>query len=682
MSTTPVVPPTPMFDPSGKLRLVPNSKLDWATKNGGQPAVKIIDPNGVTRYAPKNRVREYLSAGAKLAPVDVPTNTPGSPWRRFLSSAWEPIAGAVKGLVDVSPTPQEKQLGLTGWSDEAIRPFERLAEGQLNQMWEAQRLWEQGRYRESMGHQGMAAVPVIGPWLGSAEDEYFDKMAKGDVAGALGGFAGNVALAGAPEVVKRVVPPALRRGAETFSNTGPARTAALVEKTAAENEAATADAATKNEDLAAKRAEELRKYHEKTRSEPETSLESGRARTPEELASHKKAVTHGVATRLEPEIGEGLKATEKDINAKANEKYNALREVLKDDQAEPYQPVDEEGHALGEPVTITQHLHDVASEPLRGTETESAIVKSLGKRVENGELTLTYNDLQGYREEIGKKLRSGNLPSGEFSAYQALMPEIDKAMQQIADRHGLGKAQTEARAYYRQYAETFLDRDSPVRKAIDASDSLNRKPGDVVGSFRGKDAAVEALAKYNPELAKRINTARGYQEEARGIKTKPATAKPEPKMPPKTPPVEPKVKLLGPEDIRAAKLKGLQDRVNLIRRRGEWIATGAAGYRVLEEAMRGEIGSIPRLVAEGILAVTSVVGVAKFLELPRVRDFLTRATPRDIAQIPPAMRASFDPVVWAAQQEGIKVSPALLAAVSGAHKPLRHPVLSAKSPVQ
>lgn len=455
----------------------------------------------------------------------------------------------------------------------------------------------------------------------------------------------------APEIasdVKGLAP----RVAEAVTKTGPRETRNLVKDTQAQNATAVQKAAEDNAAQEMKRAGDLKKHFEKTQAAEKANVA---ATAP---VARKTALDRGVE-HLEPEIAEQLKSTEKSVNAKANEKYQALQKSLGSETAAPYQALDEEGHVTGEPETITQHLFDVAEAPLRGTETESTIVKSIGKRVENGELDLTYNDLQGYREEIGRKLRTGTLPPGEYASYKALMPEIDKAIQEIADRKGLGKAQAEARAYYRQYAETFLDPDSAVRSAIDTSDSLKRKPGDVVAKLRGKSPAIEALARYNPELARRLNTITGYQAEAKALPSKPGKITPAPKLAPKPAPIAPEVKTIGPNEIREAKAKGLAQRTSRIRARGEWIATGAAGYGVLSNLLHGNLAQIPADLFYGGAAVGGVEGISRILENPKVVDLLTRPTARDIAEVPPNLRGDLGQIAQIAAKKGIRVDPRL-----------------------
>jgi len=81
------------------------------------------------------------------------------------------------------------------------------------------------------------------------------------------------------------------------------------------------------------------------------------------------------------------------------------------------------------------------------------------------------------------------------------------------------------------------------------------------------------------------------------------------------------------------------------------------------------------IAARGGLAATQYAFV-KILSNPKFVEFMSRATPRDVAQIPPDLLGDFPNLVKAAQAKGIKVSPALLsiAAVSGLPAPrAKHP---------
>lgn len=485
-----------------------------------------------------------------------------------------------------------------------------------------------------------------------------------------GGVLGDVATGVSSDIanVPKAVSPALRSGLEKITKTTPKETAELVKKTQEENAASAATATEKNAAQAAKRTQQVQQHFEKTQAAKEANEVTQNAR------DRKVALERGVE-HLDPEVKTELEGVEKRINAEANKKYTDLRSVLKDEQADPYQAVDEEGHVKGNPVSMVEHLYDVANEPLRGTETETPIIKSLGKRTENGEVDLTYNDLQGYREEVGRELRKGSLPPDVFTAYKRLLTGIDDAMDQIAARKGLKPQQDAARAYYRQYAETFLDRDSPVRKAIDAPEHGTIK------QFIGKDqTGVEQIAKYDPALARRINTIRGYQSEARGIRPSTAPPKESLPLPPKPAPIVAKVSNIGPEDVRAAKTESLTERAENIRNKGGGWANTFVILDAIRNAIHGNMAGIGSdLAVRGIFGVGKQ-GIANLLERPEVVKFLTEPTAKDIAQIPPELRRDFGPIAKAAQARGIKVSPKLLA-LSAVATP-RHPTLSAASPVQ
>ena len=476
----------------------------------------------------------------------------------------------------------------------------------------------------------------------------------------------------APEIASdvRAIPKAGGRVGEMLTKTGPRETAKLVKETQAENAESVTKAAEKTEKERAKVAQQnaeqeqgrkldLRKHFEKTQA---TKAANEAAEAP---VARKEALNRGVE-ELDPRVHDELVQTEKTVNEQANEKYTALRKVLKNEESGMYQPKDEEGHIQGEPVSVPQRLFDAADESMRGSDTAPTIVKDLGKRVQQGETSLSYNDLQGYREEIGRELRKGTLPPDVYNAYKKMMPMIDDAMQEIADRHGLGKAQTDARSFYREYAQTFLDRDSPVRAAIDTGKSIGRKPGSVVNALQGRNAALEALARYNPELARKLNTIRGYQAEARGISAKPKPGKLLPKLEPKPAPipepapVKPEVKTIGPEEIRGAKTKGWSREPT----------SSGAGVNGLRQARRDTgryrtsfTATLPPCLPdllEGGIAVAGVEGIARLLENPKVVEFLTRPTARDLAQVPPELRGDMSTIAQVAARKGVKGGPSHL----------------------
>ena len=399
---------------------------------------------------------------------------------RFLSAAAAPIKGAIKGF-DPRPTKDERSRGLTSAYDYALRPLERAVQGQIDQ---GEQAFDPSLSTpERLGHGLAAVTPLVGPWAASVGETLGKQAGAGDYAGAAGTVAGNAAVAFGPKVAKETLR-AVPKVARAVAGAGPKSVGDLVKETQKENveigesnkklgeehleatqnalhetegrelqhkqavKAAQDESTEKQQkqdaehakdvaDAEAKRKLDLRKHFEKTQAaeEKNTQAEAGPAR--------KAALGRGVE-HLDTEIRTDLEKTRDNVNAEANRQYTVLSKALGNKPAPMYEPVDEEGHISGEPQTITSRLYEVAKKPLRGTDTEPTIIKSLERRVQQGETTLNYNDLQGYREEIGRELRKGTLPPDVFTAYKNLMPEIDNAMQKIADRNGLGPAQTAA----------------------------------------------------------------------------------------------------------------------------------------------------------------------------------------------------------------------------------------------
>jgi hypothetical protein len=447
----------------------------------------------------------------------------------------------------------------------------------------------------------------------------------------------------------RVVGPATKKLMDTaktarektvrgVSGTGPQATKELVKSTQEANATEVAKTAEKNAEQTAKRKEQVAQHGKKTiaAEAQDTAVQDAKDR--------KVALERGVE-HLDPEIKTQLEATEDRVNAEANKKYNDLNAAL-DDKAAPQ--------------NLLASLVEDASEKIKGSNTEPTILKDMEKRM-NGSDPLTYRDLQGYREELGRELRKGTLAGDVFNAYKGMQESITDAMEGIAkDNRKLPEFQA-ARKYYREYAETFIDRASPVRKALDATER-----GKTVGSFAGKDqSGIEQLAKFDPALARRINTVRGYAAEAKT--TKPGTpAKQVSPLSPKPVEVKPDLKKVGPDEVRQAKADALQKRSDNIRNRGGTWANTFVILDAIRNAITGNIEGIGKDVAVRAIYGAGKTAIANYLERPDVVKFLTEPTAKDIAQIPPELRGDFPAIIAAAESKGIHVSPALVKAMIGA----------------
>jgi hypothetical protein len=240
-------------------------------------------------------------------------------------------------------------------------------------------------------------------------------------------------------------------------------------------------------------------------------------------------------------------------------------------------------------------------------------------------------------------------------------------MQKIADRKGVGAQLQDARNSWRNLKQTFYDPKSPLRKALDS-----KEPGQAVKHLIGKDrTAIEALAKYDPDLAARANTLRGYHEEAQAIRPSTAAPKPAPKLSPRQEPAAyPAARVateqkIGAADVQAAKAEALDKRAQMITHRGSWVAAWPL-FHVLTSVFRGELPNLGGVAVESAGTLGTVHAIANLMQRPAVVEFLTKATPKDVAAIPANLRGDFPRILTEAQKRGIKVSPALTRAFTGA----------------
>lgn len=338
---------------------------------------------------------------------------------------------------------------------------------------------------------------------------------------------------------------------------------------------------------------------------------------------------------------------------------------------------------------------------------------------------LNFSDLQGYYTELGSKLAPGNLLPDVYLALRSLQDDVGGMMKGMATKAGVPSLYTRAQSAYRDYMQTFRDSTgpnhsgSPIAQALEAKD-----PAYAIKPLTAEESAQRvrnALTRFDPgqngqggaaALYDNFRAAnREFDALGKPIKVPESPVKPEFKEPPSAPalsprpevpklvsveppqrvsppnrPLEaqPEIKKLGPEDVREAKQKGLEHRAEFIKKRGGQIAATFGVYRILESVIHGNLSALPNDFAGAIVGYGMTQAIGKIMEIPKVEEFLTRPTARDLAQIPPEMRSSLPNIIKAAQSRGIRVSPALIAiaAGSGAITHPRHPVLSAASPVQ
>lgn len=482
--------------------------------------------------------------------------------------------------------------------------------------------------------------------------------------------------------------------------------AALNDATLADNAAATDSAAAANAKAQSARTKQLNDHFQaiqQAKGEAPTTVgtlpDSEGAPRPmnaRELQSHKEALNAGVQ-QLDQQFKSDLISTAKDAKTQLDNKYDTVRTAL-DAKTDPdtgdITPAptvaspelalavgNAEAKLMGSSENIKQFRDILAKHP----ESDPDFVKYEGAQIprghplydlirENSETPsgATFRDLQGYYSELGDKLSSGGLQGDVYQAMKSLHDDIGGMMKKMAADNGVGNQLADAQDYARNYYADWRDPVSPLNRAIKtkeiakgAEPGLEAVPGSI-GQFQGKDqSGIGTLAKYNPELAKRANTIRGYQQQAKSISSAPFVEKPVSALAPSTPPVQPEIKTIGPEDIQAANAAKLADRAQGARKLGSSkIASGIAALDAVQSAMSGNWKRLGIDVGSRLGLAATTYGYAKLLEIPTVAEYITRPTPTQVAAIDPSIARDLQPIVEQAKQKGIKVSPALTAAIS------------------
>jgi hypothetical protein len=601
---------------------------------------RVIDPNDVVGPAPQSRtidpgdvVGANTSANAPAPPhAEQPgffqrlqnnfdTNTATSPTESLLQTGLKRVVGSIASPI-IHPLDTLRSVGHMANPYDPNNPI-------LQRAVEAKQDYRQGGLP-------YAATKLAGDALGMY----------------LGGEAGEAGINAV-----RNIPAVARGGLSILADTGKGAAKDLVDTTATDNATAQAAADAANAKATTLRAKELQTHFDRTKAVNDANDAASAQQ------SRKAALQRGVET-LDPLHKADLQNLEGTVRAEANRRYNDLNATLDPETAPP--------EALSA-------MLESAAEKIKGSNTETPIMKDMEKRLATQD-PLTYRDLQGYRSEIGRELQKGSLPPDIYHAYRDMMGDITDHMSHIAKSRGLGDQFDQARSYYKQMSDTFDDPRSPIRRALNSTE-----PGGVVKAFKGKDkSGIEALAQYDPDLAQRINTTRGYAAEAQGIRASNAAPKQPPTLSPKPPPVQPDITQIGPEAIQQAKADALTDRAASIRKTGPMghLASGFAAFDIGRSLLQGNVG-------HALLDVGARLGVsgvqhaaATFIEYPAVVNFLTKPSVEDLAELqrlPPEQRTaaaqSLQPLINAATKRGLKIAPQISAVfASGATLPANHPL--------
>jgi hypothetical protein len=557
-------------------------------------------------------------------------------------------------------------------------------------------LTELNAYRKAHG------LPV------SAEDEQFaatPNPLKGTYQMLTGGHAGEQIpqAVGSAIVMGRVVPsiegaldlaPRAARGlADAVAGTGPRVTRALVKDTQAANVADAAKVGDANS-IAALKAEatrraELSKHnadvatHEANKAASNTKLQKDLS-AQREIALTEQRVADAKSARLA-----AVETAREDALKVGNEQYTTVREALNPIEARP-------GFANDLDVLATQNIP--------GSKGAPTILKAIAKRAASQE-PIRYEDLQADYSTLGNELSKGTLDGPTFHAYNEIHEAIGNEMQSIADSEGepldttkvprkivdgkptdypayrttMGKQLYDARNYWRRMKQTFgktkIINDAATKAIGGAKDEAQENQMRLLGSFDPQIPQLHSLVQTLEARAKSLPKPVPERVLMRNV-AESRTAPPKLKLTPPEPPKLPAPRKIGPEDVRAAKAEAVANRADTFRNRGGGLASTFLVLDGIRNAFHGNVAAIGEDIGARAAFGVAKQSAARLLENPKVANWLSQATPRDVAQIPPDLLGDFPNLVKAAQAKGIKVSPALLsiAAVSGLPAPrAKHP---------
>lgn len=249
---------------------------------------------------------------------------------------------------------------------------------------------------------------------------------------------------------------------------------------------------------------------------------------------------------------------------------------------------------------------------------------------------LSYKDEQLLYSELGKELSKGTLPGSTYHAYDVLQEAVGKDMQRIADSQNMGPQLSEARNHWRRMKQTF---GKPQNSTDVATQTLTGASPEVAEASTRANR-IRMMGSFDPEIPGKFSKLDSLTKDAKGKIDRPEK--------------------IGSEEVKAAKTKSLADRADAIRNRGGSWANTFVILDAIRNAVSGNIEGIGKDIAVRAIFGSGKVGLAKMLENPGVVNFLTQATERDVAQIPPELKGDFPKIVQAAKAKGINVSPALL----------------------
>jgi hypothetical protein len=312
-----------------------------------------------------------------------------------------------------------------------------------------------------------------------------------------------------------------------------------------------------------------------------------------------------------------------------------------------------------------------------------------------------FSQLQGYYSELGDKLAPGNLPSDVYLALRSLQTDIAGMMDKLATEKGVGGKLRTTQAMYRDYMQTFRESagpnhsGSPLSQVLDAKDpdyaikplteeSTAQRIRNMLARFDQTESGAGGAAPLYDNFR---NVSRQYEGVSKPVKVpevpKPPVlaetpAQPEPKYAPEPPervnhpdrPTEPSAE--GLAEAKRNKVSSVADDLRRYALRRSFYSLALAIPLALKAVLAtGDfITAGEEVVGAPVVTYWAMDKMANLLEKPGVKDWLSKPTPKDLEflrRLPEDQKAmaakNFSPVVKAAAQKGVQVSPAILQAL-------------------
>lgn len=353
----------------------------------------------------------------------------------------------------------------------------------------------------------------------------------------------------------------------------------------------------------------------------------------------------------EPKLKQQLKETEERVHDAANQRYEDLKPKLNSVEADPETAATIVDDSIGQ---------------MDKSDSEPPILTKFRKAAENG--VMTYGDLDGFRSNLGRELRKGTLPGSTYHIYETMSDAITDEMTRIASEKGLSEEANAARSAWREWAEAFRDRKSPLRQIL-------KDPEDhgFLKRVRFKqNSGLNVIRKFNPELADAVESDVKLMDEIRAPRGQSPLSEPKP-VPPAAPPKVAKVtppKVVTPESLSETKRAAAKAHAEKLYNSSSHLATVFVVLDSVRKLLTGNLGGAAIDVGSRVAYAGGKNAFANYLESPKVLDAVSKITPADVKEImklPEEYRQGFDGLLLEAATK-TKLKPGVLGAAYGVSK--------------